>query len=907
MICKACGAKLEDTCEICEVCGAELTDDEDISKGAHFIIGKSHDEPPTDDDDENITVYDGSVASASKEFYGNKGKKSKKPVNKGKLAVWITSAILIVLILLSCGYVLFDKLGRNKTPSVTKEDAAAILTAFEGPTLAKIKDKFRTADSDSGREAAREEALGYFKSLEDMGTIESVERTADGTKIYFMRSYTECVFVMDDPTPDTYSASTVLTEEISDAFDGIYSADRDMSNFKLGVENNILILSATENHRSVYDDLDSTLYYFEDASLNVNYIENAALNNFIKDLGQYNMVFIHAQSFIGKDGKTVLALNEKATEANIVGYSYQLANGQSSVYGGMMSENASFTVTDTLIKENYKSVMPNSLVYMSADSGYGTNNTAFADAFAQAGAQIVVGYSDSVSAVYEAKCVKDLTSYIISGKTIADAFEYVTIKNGTSDSDETPAYFGYYGASDWSLYGWELYSGTEATQITSDQELYDSLNYAMLALGTNSISENILGYRIIDADRDGSGELFVMADMGGGLATNLAFDTFSNAQIALDTSKSEDYDYRILYDSANSQVYLCEQFASGNDAKILYSWTNTGWTVFAQYSDEKSGTPTYKWDGKSVSKEAFDSNFQKVSQGALLNNWRNMLNLYYQTPDRDKTVTDICAKFKLMSGLCQTLTADFDGDNSNECAIVISGYGNEWLSNIAIMSRTGKEPILYTQRFGTYVIYIDETDMGVVFRVVYLSDQVREDFTLSADENGGVNLYYEDELKTTNIKFNGEVTDTSGFTVVESYDEAVYSLEGVWSIVGLENTSVTFTAKEDGKIISKNYSFADTDFKEGVFTYDFNATSNTVNILLENDNNEKSYRTFTLQWDSSGNYIALTDHTNRILKTFARIGEYDPSKVPSSSQPDSSGSDSSSGTSSGAATTPGTD
>ena len=80
-----------------------------------------------------------------------------------------------------------------------------------------------------------------------------------------------------------------------------------------------------------------------------------------------------------------------------------------------------------------------------------------------------------------------------------------------------------------------------------------------------------------------------------------------------------------------------------------------------------------------------------------------------------------------------------------------------------------------------------------------------------------------------------------------------------------------------------------------------------MNILLENDNNEKSYRTFTLQWDSSGNYIALTDHTNRILKTFARIGEYDPSKVPSSSQPDSSGSDSSSGTSSGAATTPGTD
>ncbi|MBQ2295999.1 MAG: hypothetical protein II257_02505, partial [Clostridia bacterium] len=560
MICNKCGFDNADG-KACKACGSILSID-DGSKGAHFVIGKNHDEEAVKSQ-KDISSFDGSVAAASNNFY------KKKKANKGQAIVWITSIILIILVILSCGYILFDSLNRNKTPTVTKADADAILTAFEGPALARIKDKFRSADSDSGREAARKEALSYFKSLEDMDTIESVELSQDGTKIHFKRSFTECVFVMDDPTPDTYNSSTVLANEFSQIVDGSFSADRDLTNFKHGIENNILIISATENHRTVYDKLDSMLYYFEDATLNVNYIKNATLHNFTKDLGKYNTIFIHAQSFIDNDGKTVLTLNEKATSANIVGYSYQLINGQSSVCSTMMSDIASFTVTDTLIKENYKKAMPDSLVYMSADSGYGPGNAGFAKAFGAAGAQIFVGYSNKVSAAYESACVKDFAKYIILGKTIDDAYQYVITKNGESDGDETPAYFGYNGASDWSLYGWELYDGTETIEITSEDELFDSLNYAMLSLGTNSISQKIEGYRVIDADLDGSKELFMMAKMDGELTTNLAFDTFNNAQIALDTSKSEDYDFKTLYDSANTQIYLCEQFTNDNSAKTL--------------------------------------------------------------------------------------------------------------------------------------------------------------------------------------------------------------------------------------------------------------------------------------------------------------------------------------------------
>ena len=878
MICNKCGFDNADG-KACKACGSILSGD-DGSKGAHFVIGKNHDEVVKSKKD--ISSFDGSVAAASNDFYKNKKKKKQ---DKGKIAVWVTSIILIILVILSCGYILIDSLNRNKIPTVTKEDADAILTAFEGPALARIKDKFRSADSDSGREAARKEALGYFTSLEEMDTIESVELSQDGSKIYFKRSYTDCVFVMDDPTPDTYNTSTILTDEISQIVDGTFSADRDLTNFKHGIENNILIISATENHRSVYDKLDSMLYYFEDATLNVNYIKNATLHNFTKDLGKYNAIFIHAQSFVDKSGKTVLTLNEKATSANMVGYSHQLANGQSSVCGNMMSDGASYTVTDTLIKQNYKkSSMPDSLIYMSADSGYGPGNSAFAKAFSAAGAQIFVGYSNKVSAAYESACVKDFAEYIILGKTIDDAYQYVITKNGESDSDETPAYFGYYGASDWSLYGWELFSGTESTQITNEDELFDALNYAMLSLGTNSISQSIEGYRVLDADKDGSNELFMMAKMDGELTTNLAFDTFNNAQIALDTSKSEDYDFRTLYDSANTQIYLCEQFTNDNSAKTLYTWTNMGWDVFARYSDEKAGKPTFIWDGKSISEAAFNSNFQKVSQGALLSNWRSMLNLYYQTADRNKTVTDLSAKFKTMSGVTEWLAADFDGDGSNEAAIVISGFGNEWLKNVAIMSRTGKESILYTQNFGTFIVYIDETDVGVVFRVAYLGADAKDEVTLAVGETGGVDVYYPDEMKTTNIKFNGEVTDTTGFTIVESYDDSVYSLEGVWEITGIDNVKITFSAKEAGTVYAENYSFATTDYKEGVYKHEFVATNNTVEIKLDD-----GYRTFTLQWHESGDFIAITDHVTKLQRILTRIDKYDPDKVPS--LPDSSSSE----------------
>ena len=879
MICNKCGFDNADG-KACKACGSILSID-DGSKGAHFVIGKNHDEEAVKSQ-KDISSFDGSVAAASNNFY------KKKKANKGQAIVWITSIILIILVILSCGYILFDSLNRNKTPTVTKADADAILTAFEGPALARIKDKFRSADSDSGREAARKEALSYFKSLEDMDTIESVELSQDGTKIHFKRSFTECVFVMDDPTPDTYNSSTVLADEFSQIIDGSFSADRDLTNFKHGIENNILIISATENHRTVYDKLDSMLYYFEDATLNVNYIKNATLHNFTKDLGKYNTIFIHAQSFIDNDGKTVLTLNEKATSANIVGYSYQLINGQSSVCSTMMSDIASFTVTDTLIKENYKKAMPDSLVYMSADSGYGPGNAAFAKAFSAAGAQIFVGYSNKVSAAYESACVKDFAKYIILGKTINDAYQYVITKNGESDGDETPAYFGYDGVSDWSLYGWELYDGTEAIEITSEDELFDSLNYAMLSLGTNSISQKIEGYRVIDADLDGSKELFMMAKMDGELSTNLAFDTFNNAQIALDTSKSEDYDFKTLYDSANTQIYLCEQFTNDNSAKTLYKWTNIGWETFARYSDEKTGTPTFIWDGKSISEAAFNANFQKVSQGALLSNWRSMLNLYYQTADRNKTVTDLSAKFKTMSGVTEWLAADFDGDGSNEAAIVLSGFGNEWLKNIAIMSRTGKEQILYTQNFGTFIIYIDETDVGVVFRVAYLGPDAKEEVSIAVGETGGVDVYYPDEMKTTNIKFNGEVTDTTGFTIVESYDDSVYSLEGVWELLGIDNIEITFSAKEEGFVYAENYSFAITDYKAGVFKHEFIATNNTIEILLPS-----GYRTFTLQWDSSGDFIAITDHVTNVQRVLYRIDKYDPDKLPSVPDSSSSGPESS--------------
>lgn len=874
MTCKKCGAITEGGRDICALCDVSGTKDVDIYGNSNQPVS-------------------------------NKPKKTKQPLNRAKLAVSITSVVLIVLVFLTFGYIIIDSLGREKIPTVSEKDAEAILTAFNGPTLGKIKEKFRSADSDSSRQSARDEAFKYFSSLKEIGTIDSVELSSDGTKIYFEVNYTESVFVMDDPTADTYNASTIVAEDFSESFNGIYSSHRDFSDFKLGTENNILILNATDNHKSVYEDLDSTLYYFEDANLNVNFIEYATLDDFSRKLGKYNMIFIHAQSFKSRDNKTVIALNEKATKANIVGYSAQLANRQSSVYSGMMSDNPSFTVNDKLITENYKSVMPNSLVYLGFDNGYGGGNNAFADAFSAAGAKVIVGYSGNVSAAYEAKCVKDAASCLISGKTISDTLQLVVSNNGESDGDEAPAFFGYYGPNDWSLYGWELFSGIEATEITSDEELFDTLNYAMLALGTKSISKDINGYRIIDADKDGSKELFMMTVNDDDLITNLAFDTLANAKIAVDSSKSEDYDFRTFYDSANSTAYLCEQFKSGSDAKTLYSWTNMGWEIFAKYSDEKSGKPTYIWDNKHISKEAFDANLKKASQGALLNNWQSMLNLYYQVNERNKIINDLITKFKAMNGTCESLLADFDKDSKNEGVIVLSGYGSEWLSNTSIMANTGREQILHTPQFGTFAIYIDETDVGIVFRVVYISDVAKEKIKLSANENGGVDVYFEEDLLTVNVKFNGEVTERSGYTVTAAYDESVFSLMGVWSVQGHENAEITFTGKDDGLIVSKNYSFKKSAYENGKFKHEFiveKDINGRYKLLVKIDG---TYKEFGLDWGThGGKAFALNDAATATQSQFIKKGDYTPSGTDdeedtSSNTSSNTSSDVSSGTSSG--------
>ena len=143
-------------------------------------------------------------------------------------------------------------------------------------------------------------------------------------------------------------------------------------------------------------------------------------------------------------------------------------------------------------------------------------------------------------------------------------------------------------------------------------------------------------------------------------------------------------------------------------------------------------------------------------------------------------------------------------------------------------------------------------------------------------------------MKTTNIKFNGEVTDTTGFTIVESYDDSVYSLEGVWELLGIDNIEITFSAKEEGFVYAENYSFAITDYKAGVFKHEFIATNNTIEILLPS-----GYRTFTLQWDSSGDFIAITDHVTNVQRVLYRIDKYDQDKLPSVPDSSSSGPESS--------------
>ena len=106
-----------------------------------------------------------------------------------------------------------------------------------------------------------------------------------------------------------------------------------------------------------------------------------------------------------------------------------------------------------------------------------------------------------------------------------------------------------------------------------------------------------------------------------------------------------------------------------------------------------------------------------------------------------------------------------------------------------------------------------------------------------------------------------------------------------WEISGIDNAKITFSAKNEGTVYAENYSFATTDFKEGVFKHSFIATNNTIEILLDG-----GYRTFTLQWHESGEFIAITDHVTKLQRVLTKIDKYDPDKVPSI--PDSSSSES---------------
>ena len=185
----------------------------------------------------------------------------------------------------------------------------------------------------------------------------------------------------------------------------------------------------------------STVSSWNSAGLQTTRDKSVTVNDLKKIDAKYDIVCFNGHGGT-IDNHTVMALTEKVTSSNRQTYATDLKNQRIMIATNTYGETV-YVVFPSLFTATYgASGMKNKFIFSECCCFFGENNKyneSFANAFLMAGAQAIVGFHNSVEAVYCRNFMKYWVDSLVAGKTAKQAFDTCVSKYGKDDGQPKKA------------------------------------------------------------------------------------------------------------------------------------------------------------------------------------------------------------------------------------------------------------------------------------------------------------------------------------------------------------------------------------------------------------------------------------------------------------------------------------
>lgn len=469
-------------------------------------------------------------------------------------------------------------------------------SVYEDETLLASAETIKNSTDQGEIDKAREDIVAYFKGLEKDGTINDLKGDKDSESLSFTFSsgvlggfileYDPNSLSLGGASPDSHLDAASDTAGLT-----LYEVDED----NIVGNNKALILttfdaSATsfvDYYVEAYNKLDTAAMY--DFAPNIIY--NATVANYQTELGNYGMIFIDSHGTI-YNGDPIICLNEKVTADNIFQYSLDLLSGRLVTLGSIAEGTATYAITPSFITYYYGGGgLDNSLVNISICKGY--KNSKLVDAFINAGAGTVTGYTDTVLVSYDKSIIGSYLDNLMAGKTAKEAQDAAIAVCGADDGDATPAAFKLTGNEDLTIMQMGIINGSFEEDMTGWSGVGDSRVISWLSdvnptdQGSMAIISTGLGSAEASYGTEGSSlqqTFIVPAD-----AKLLVFDydVVSEEPMEYVASSYDDYfdasitdmaggSEQLVYENVNNSAWVelgGDYFSGGDDTTYETTWT----------------------------------------------------------------------------------------------------------------------------------------------------------------------------------------------------------------------------------------------------------------------------------------------------------------------------------------------
>lgn len=444
MRCPKCGKALDASAKICPVCRTQIA-----SASAHSSTvnssGYAQRQPePAVNRPQPVNINPSAYAESAQPQSSKK--RSKKPV---AIAVAIASAAAVIAIAV-IGLNLFKK----------DNDEGGIQTS-DSQSYETVDSKLSEVLSDPGddSEKLRQQVGTILDDLEKDGLVKDV-KYVDQTGMY-------------EFTYDNGTQGGVMLEPFQEEIKGIQKnyASKDSNgkvvsyNNRVDLDKSKYIYSQNPKAKIMYglgmpktlSDMKKRNEVWESEGLAVDIDEECTVEDFAKDLKGYDYIEIDEHGSI-YDDVPVICLEEYATKENREKYSKDLKahNIILTKVRDADPNKSYYWIKPSFFKEHYGSKgLSGSIIYLGCCRGYMKKD--LVEAIKGAGADTVLGYSDSVYADYDYYIQDTFVYSLMCGDNVSESLKYAKSTWGNNDADWCKLYSGRnktdFGPAELKLYG----------------------------------------------------------------------------------------------------------------------------------------------------------------------------------------------------------------------------------------------------------------------------------------------------------------------------------------------------------------------------------------------------------------------------------------------------------------------